>query len=176
MKKALLFVGLISLVFSFSCNKVNYGGESGRIIHKKCDPMPNINMYPNTGAADSDTLFVDLDKDGISDLKAYFTIPLGYWNDAVRLEMSEGWSIGNSDACYYLNDGNCHWNSYFDIYVFSMNGIGIMHELEEGKNCYGWMKAYINTGSDGQQDILRFYIEEYAYCTCPNYPLKWGEK
>ena len=43
----------------------------------------------------------------------------------------------------------------------------------EGEYYYGWMEAYSVVTYN--YDSVWFYLARTAYCTIPNYPLRWGQ-
>ena len=43
----------------------------------------------------------------------------------------------------------------------------------EGEYFYGWMEAYAVVTYN--YDSVWFYLARTAYCTIPNYPLRWGQ-
>ncbi len=62
-----LFIGCLS-----ACHKVEYGGQTGKILHKKYDPALNISYSYADSVQSWDTLYIDLDQDKTTDLKVYF--------------------------------------------------------------------------------------------------------
>ena len=154
-----------------ACHKVEYGGQTGKILHEKYNPALNINYFQSSNSAEQtwDTLRIDLDQDDNADLKVYFEYDIPY----IR-------AMGDWRICILSNDDlniadSYWWEKGIHVYYDSFHPIAVVHSTEEG-SYYGWLDAYSFVGSDGQQNIIRFYLRETAYCTCLNYPLKWGEK
>ena len=161
---------VITLIISClsSCHKVEYGGLTGKILHKKYNPALNINrIRDNEPEQVSDTLKIDLDEDGSHDLKLYF------FYEQVCIEAANDWELSvTTDG--YMNTLNW-WNRDYRVLWGHLVPLCVRHSVDEGY-CYGWLDCYSTLGSEGQVDVIRFYFRETGYCTCPNYPLKWGEK
>ena len=152
-----------------ACHKVEYNGQTGKILHKKYDPAQNINYSYSESEQIWDTVRIDLDQDNITDLKVYFEYDIPF------IQAMKEWQICilSSDNLN-ITDSNW-WGKGIHVFYDSVHPIAVVHSSDEG-SYYGWLDAYSTVGSDGQQSVLRFYLRETAYCTCLNYPLKWGEK
>ncbi len=166
-KRLFILMGILSVCLLSACHKVEYEGQTGRIYHKEYNPALNINYILDTVAQTWDTIRIDLDKDNETDLKICFQYDIPY------IIALKDWELS------VTTDGNISSLSWWskDHYVFMghISAFCLRNNTEEGP-CYGWMDCYTNRGSEGQIDAIRFYLREIAYCTCPNYPLKWGEK
>ena len=164
-------IGLTLLIVAFlscfnACNKVEYNGLTGKILHKKYDPALNINYIMDDVEQNWDTIKLDLDLDGANDIKICF------FYDITNIIASKDWEIGvASDGFINLVYG---WGRERRLPWGSLMPICVRHAVDEGY-CYGWLDCYSTKGSEGQVNAIRFYLRETAYCTCPNYPLKWGE-
>lgn len=163
-KNVCVFILLIASVLT-ACKKVEYNGQTGKILHKAYSPALNINYVMNGEEQHWDTLKLDLDQDGATDLKICFQYDTPY------IIGSKDWELS---ATYDGYISNVNWWSR-DYQVFGAIPICVRHTIDDDY-CYGWIDAYSTIGSEGQVDAIRFYLRETAYCTCPNYPLKWGEK
>ena len=167
------FVWVLSIVAGLcclsACHKVEYGGQTGKILHKKYDPALNINYSYSESEQTWDTVRIDLDQDNITDLKVYFEYDIPF------IQAMNDWQICilSSDNLN-ITDSNW-WGKGIHVFYDSVHPIAIVQSTENG-SYYGWLDAYSSVGSDGQQNVIRFYLRETAYCTCLNYPLKWGEK
>ena len=152
-----------------ACHKVEYGGQTGKILHKKYDPALNINYSYSESEQIWDTLRMDLDQDDVTDLKVYFEYDIPF------IQAMNDWQICilSSDNLN-ISDSNW-WGKGIHVFYDSVHPIAVVHSTEEG-SYYGWLDAYSFLGSDGQERVIRFYLRETAYCTCLNYPLKWSEK
>lgn len=170
MKRTLItsILSLVMLCLMAACHKVEYNGQTGKIEHKKYNPALNINYIMHDGEQNWDTIRLDLDKDNNPDLKICFQY------DAPYIIGSEKWELSASDDEQIASD-LLWWNRDYHVYWGRMHAIYVRHTTDEGF-CYGWIDAYATRGSEGQVDAIRFYLRETAYCSCPDYPLKWGEK
>ena len=170
MKKLAWVLSIVAGLCCFSaCHKVEYNGQTGKILHKKYDPALNINYSYSESEQTWDTLRIDLDQDNIPDLKIYFEYDIPF------IQAMKDWQICilSSDNLN-ITDSNW-WGKGIHVFYDSLHPIAVVQSTEDG-SYYGWLDAYSSVGSDGQQNVIRFYLRETAYCTCLNYPLKWGEK
>ena len=150
-----------------ACHKVEYNGQTGKILLKKYDPALNINYIMDDVEQTWDTIRLDLDQDGSTDLKICFQFDTPY------IIGSEEWEISvanDLDICSVS-----WWSRDYPVYWGGVKAICVRHTLDDGY-CYGWIDAYSTIGSEGQVDAIRFYLRETGYCTCIDYPLQWGEK
>lgn len=170
MRKLSLLLSIVAGLCCLSaCHKVEYGGHTGKILHKKYDPALNISYSYANSVQTWDTLCIDLDQDNTSDLKVYFEY------DIPVIQAMKDWQICilNNDNLY-ITDAYW-WERGIHVFYDSVHPIAVVHNTDDGVY-YGWLDAYSFLGSDGQEKVIRFYLRETAYCTCLNYPLKWGEK
>ncbi|MBQ6770036.1 MAG: hypothetical protein IJP44_03535 [Bacteroidales bacterium] len=166
MKKHIIIILLILSALP-ACHKVEYNGQSGKILHKRYDPALNINYVMGDVEQTWDTLRFDLDQDGTTDLKICFQYETPY------IIASKDWELSVANDLYINQVG--WWSRDFQVFGGQMNAICVRRTVDNDY-CYGWLDAYATQGSEGQVDVIRFYLRETCYCTCPNYPLKWGEK
>lgn len=164
---ALILSITLGLCFLSSCHKVEYGGQKGKILHNKYDPALNINYIMDDVEQTWDTLKIDLDRDGETDLRACF------FYDMANIIASKDWEISVAYDGYISEAYG--WSREHRVYWGHLSPLCVRHIVDEGY-CFGWLDCYSTKGSEGQVDAIRFYLREIAYCTCPNYPLKWGEK
>lgn len=166
MRKCII-ISLLILCGLTACHKVEYNGQTGTILHKEYDLALNINFILNNEEQHWDTINLDLDKDNVTDLKICFQYDTPYIIGSKDWELSVAYDLNISEVGW--------WSRDYHVYCGSIKAICVRHTLDDGY-CYGWIDAYSTKGSEGQVDAIRFYLRETAYCTCPNYPLKWGEK
>ena len=166
-KSALVLSIAVVLCCLSACHKVNYEGQTGKILHKKYNPALNINYIMDDVEQHWDTIKLDLDRDNATDIKICF------FYDKTYIIGSSDWELS------LTTDGDISgvnwWSRDYQLLWGHLSTISIRHTTDEGP-CYGWMDCYSTLGSEGQVNAIRFYLCETAYCTCPNYPLKWGEK
>ena len=168
-KTAILISLLLSIIVS--CKKVEYEGNTGKIIHKHYDPAININFDKEHPQSGWDTIFLDFDQDGTNDMMIYFAFPYDYPAYAHALDT---WQISSNDEDLPVNE----WDEYDWIqrtHIYPTPKYYLRHQVGDDY-CYGWIHSYMMYGDDGQHPVTRFYFDSFAYCTCPNYPIKWGEK
>ena len=168
MKKFSIAFAIATMMCLAACHKVEYGGQAGKMMHKKYDPALNINYIRDDDVEQTwDTIKIDLDKDGTSDLKIYF------FYETALIETAMDWEISvTTDG--YMSDLDW-WSRDYHVLWGHVAALCVRHTVNEGY-CYGWLDCYSTLGSEGQVDAIRFYLREHAYCSCVNYPLKWGEK
>ena len=147
------------------------------------DFEPDLSKYI-TWLGDSsgrmDSLDVDINQDGQIDL--WFS---GYVQHGALLpttHVSQGW-----EYCYpypkgntLLNADTLQWNQATDDWLGTgtfMGRIGLRRTIGD-QHYYGWMQVYCDTlptqpypGTIGRN----IYIDRMAYCTLPDYPLRWGQ-
>ena len=89
-------------------------------------------------------------------------------NDSLSPYTPIGWRRGPDFAYYYEPDSNSN-GIYHEHY-------GI-HKVIEGKNYYGWYHGYGMEGREysGGPYLYKIYIDKIAFCTVPDYPLRWGQ-
>lgn len=166
MNKPRLVIVLLLIIVATACKKVEYNGQTGRIFHKTYSPALNINYVMNDEEQHWDTIKLDLDQDGATDLKICFQYDTPY------IIGSKDWELSVAYDDLFINQVD--WWSR-DYHALLASAICVRHTVDEGY-CYGWLDCYATIGSEGQVDAIRFYLRETGYCSCPNYPLKWGEK
>ncbi|WP_373834824.1 hypothetical protein [Bacteroides heparinolyticus] len=171
-RRTALVFAVLTLMASFTaCHKVSYNGQTGKILHKKYNPALNISYIDSDSVTVQtwDTLYIDLDQDKSTDLKVYFeySIPFIQAMKDWQICILETGNLNITDACW--------WGQGIHVLYDFVHPIAVVHNAEDGAY-YGWLDAYSFLGSDGQQRIIRFYLRETAFCTCINYPLRWGEE
>lgn len=160
---------IVSMIIMASCHKVEYEGNTGKILHTKFDPIINLNLASNDSSQSRDTAYLDFNKDGQNDMKVFLVESYQY---AVCV------TVGDWEICSIIDDTSVNeipeyeWKKNYSMSPFHKHFV--RHKVDEGF-CYGWVHTYMLYGNEGQSPVTRFYIEDIAYCTCPNYPIKWGE-
>lgn len=169
MKRTLIatLVSIAIFCLMTACHKVSFNGQTGKILHKSYSPALNINYILYDGKQDWDTIRLDLDRDDMTDLKICYLYETPY------IIASKDWELSVANDLN-INEVNW-WNRDFHVNWGQVYALAVRHTTDEGY-CYGWLDCYSTRGSEGQIDAIRFYLRETAYCTCPDYPLKWGEK
>ena len=156
--------------------------QGGNIIY--CDFNPNIvisEAYP------SDTIKMDFDMDGSADVCSYFKFFSFGSRWCTLAPNNKKWEITT-----VANEVGDLSSDYSEIPSFGWtNEAGGMQPINDGGSFryavrmtegddyyYGWMKVYCvrfpqeQGNSIGNKEIV---LDEMAFCTAPNYPLKWGQ-
>ena len=160
MKKAFIFI-------TFLCLYVDYYAQD--IVYH--DFEPDIMTEHDT-----DSITIDFDNDGISDVSLVIVSnSTGY---TFGLIAHGGWQISYVEdeyATITLTDITEWYNPLsWDPYFYQEN----LCVRKVDANCcyYGWFRAY-NGYITFPNGGFRSYIglDKYAYCTIPDYPLRWGQ-
>ena len=188
MKKTKLILALLALLpFSGAF------AQTGEIIYR--DFEPDLSIHAMGYNDPHDTIRVDLDQDGTVDFKMYIATEQyfyryvyvtstwdfrycynsiyshpGIYEDDTIVPYPRWWTDAN--GCWPL----LWWNAYDDYMEFYMG----FRKTVDGENYYAWSRIYmtIRTGynpSHGEYEIVEAYCDNAAYCTIPDYPLRWGQ-
>jgi len=133
------------------------------------DYIPDITLDDHN----KDTLRIDLNNDSVNDVVFYLVYP----SDGRRLIIEPlhidcYLTINTWNTSDTLNADSIHWysNRWFVQIEPNSGEIGIKI-ISNKKNYYGWIKAYYKNFN-----LERYwYIDKYAFCTIPDYPLVWGQ-
>ena len=132
---------------------------------------------PNSGM---DSLDVDLDQDGLVDL--WFSGYVQHGALLLTTDVAEGWEYCRPypEVNTLLDADTLQWRQTTDDWFGTgtfMGRIGLRRKVGN-QYYYGWMKVYCDTvptqpypGAIGRNT----YIDRMAYCTIPDYPLRWGQ-
>ena len=173
MKRTIVVIALFPflLLLAASCHKITYEGNTGKIVYTHYDPAININLDENQPNSGWDTIFLDFDRDGSNDMMIYFAFPYDYPAYAHALGT---WQLcGDSDDTPVNELNEYQWVQR--THILPTPKYYLRHKEGDG-HCYGWIHSYMMYGNDGQHPVTRFYVEAFAYCTCLNYPIQWGER
>ncbi len=122
-----------------------------------------------------DTLKIDLNNDSVNDVVFYLMSPSGGLRLLVEpLHYNCFTTIATWFPLHAFSEDSILWMSekwFVQIETNDKTGqIGIKI-ISNGQNYYGWIKAYYkNIGLD-----TFWYIDKYAFCTIPDFPLMWGQ-
>ena len=157
--KTLLLTALISLF----CGNL-FSQEEGTIIYT--DFEPDSVIYP------VHIDYIDINYDNEWDVKFIREIYGGFG----VLECKDYWGVRH--LTYNFNDSLSSikkWSTYVELLTYGNDyHIALLHKV--GAECYyGWMKLYVEKHDTSWHDPS-VTITEMAYCTIPNYPLKFGQK
>ena len=181
MKRLVLIASLI--LIAFCCQ-----AQQGEIIYRDFDP--DLYVGALTYPFPLDTLKVDIDQDGIYDFELFMTIPSPAFGISALWQTCDEWyyRVRPSEADSMVPFNGTWFNPYrpqmFTFYenpTFINDMIGFRKTIN-GKYYYAWMTIYvtreingINSPGHGVFDEVRAYVDNVAYCTIPDYPLRWGQ-
>jgi hypothetical protein len=186
MKKTTTFIAF--LVLALGCF-----AQQGEIIYTKFDPdwcLESIQYAP------PDSIKLDFDNDGVTDfvismfyqrhIEIWF-IPANGWGYRVRITDDstlqppfQNLGIVESDTIvsYTPPWGWCNHKTYKGMTFMC----GVRKVVNDSTYYYGWFdQTWINASIPGNQNGGTPYFKEYecvhdmAFCTIPNYPLRWGQ-
>ena len=116
---------------------------------------------------------IDLDLDGSIDfwvtgyVQCGALLPNAYVSDCWGLCYPEENTVLNNDTITWSKD------SFWPDGCF--NGRYGFRKQHNGNYYYGWMIAYCDMIPPAEVIGRNIYIDKYAFCTVPNYPLVWGQ-
>lgn len=175
MKKTLLSLMVFLAVASLSAQ------EEG-IIHTVFEP--NLSIVGNHG-----TLSIDLDQDGTKDMELFIDVLYSTGEqDVFMTTLSLPWHSRlclNPDYSFVWADQNendtiipclnCWAEPNASWQLFWGNNqdwlLGFRKEVNE-QNYYAWVKIHTYKTNDVTAHVE---VQEMAYCTIPDYPLRWGQ-
>ncbi len=145
---------------------LNLNAQEQSIIFN--DYVPDITLDNHL----KDTLKIDLNYDSVNDVVFYLMYP-SYGRVLIIEPLHNDCliTINNWNTSDTLNQA-LDWISKRWFFQWEPNGgeIGIKLKLN-GQNYYGWIKAYYKNF-----ELETFwYVDKYAFCTIPDYPLMWGQ-
>ena len=154
---------LITVLISLFCGNL-FSQEDGTIIYT--DFEPDSVIYP------VHIDYIDINYDNEWDVKFIREIYGGFG----VLECNDYWGVRH--LTYNFNDSLSSikkWSTYVELLTYGNDyHIALLHKV--GAECYyGWMKLYVEKHDTSWHDPS-VTITEMAYCTIPNYPLKFGQK
>jgi len=183
---------LPTLIFAlFAITSVR--AQQGEIIYREFDPPLEI-VQSIYGPAQ--LLELDFDGDGEADHRYYgeywdyhewplFEESLNGWETRlVNLDVNDTYTYDENDTIIPIApDGWSHNPEFANYYYPNLNSNGIyhetygMHKVIDGKNYYGWYHGFGTEGRlySGGDYEFRVYIDKIAFCTVPDYPLRYGQ-
>ena len=171
MKKRIFISALTMMVF------LRINAQEGEIYYKDYNPdtckfITWSDYVPST----MDSLQIDINDDGLYD--AWIT---GYVQHGALLPitiMSDGWELCYPNENTVLDSDTLRWESYDDWVSGCFDGKYGFRLKNGDMYFYGWMSAYCDMKSSKSifKEIGRnVYVDKIAFCTIPNYPLRWGQ-
>lgn len=180
MKKLLLL--LLTIMFSYCI----FAQNNGEIIYTDFKPDLSIILNSITTPSgpqfgDSDTLCLDFNEDGIKDMKFYYDVcyKLYYCPVADMYNYNEwrcGFVINDTIPNNQINSRDLNFMSNVIVpNLLDTIHLGVKHQINNNLY-YGWLVLYVGSFTD---DFINFrncmIVDEMAFCTIPNYPLKFGQ-
>ena len=166
MKKCIIIALLVMLGFA------NVIAQEGGIFFVNYEPDPSL-----CSETDPQGFMVfDVDGNGSDDLIVDFYIYM--IGEVPEFSVNEGWEIcrvPDADVdSISLNSSSLSWSKAQDWPGYHEQ-YGLRKETENGY-CYGWFRVY-DSHVLKQNKINRgtVYLDCHAFCTIPNYPLRWGQ-
>lgn len=167
--KTLLLTALMCFVSSLL-----FSQEDGRIIYTDFDPdmiiTPDTTCYDYYGGDSQKGPSIDMNNDGKEDFYFFREYnSAGWW---YKMRVVNNFKMG----CPEVGDTiapltELTYDTYVVEFTYSeMSYFAFRYPISNGEYCYGWARLYWdwrkNTG----------ILYDMAYCTIPNYPLKFGQK
>jgi hypothetical protein len=174
MKKQLFVLLLLLIAY------IGSKAQQGEIIYKEFDP-PLYFEVKDIGGPSEDVL-LDIDQDGATDYKltclfsksTYYILEES-WNTTKFRTVGFG---GGSDTIPWSNGSETGWKNREVLHCWNgaeeyYDRIGILKVID-GNHYYGWIHQY---GSEELSFPFKkwVYIDRMAFCTIPDYPLRWGQ-
>ena len=159
MKTKTLLIAVFACLFSLTL----FSQENGTIIYT--DFEPDSIIYPVY------TDYIDINYDNEWDVKFLREIYGGYG----VLECNGYWAVRK--VAYNFTDSLSSikkWSNYAELLPYGNQYIALKQKVG-GVFYYGWMKLYVERHDASWHDPS-VTITEMAYCTIPNYPLRFGQK
>ena len=170
--------------------------QEGEIIKKDFDPDLSVEglTFP---LHQQDTIKIDLDQDGTTDFLMY--IHDKYPGMVRYVYISSTWDFricyNNIYSYGYIDENDtivpyhmwlpantpCEllWEP-FDTH-FMEHMVGFRKTMNDN-NYYAWTRVYMYRNPEektknrsGRHDVVMAYCDQMAFCTIPNYPLRWGQ-
>ena len=132
-----------------------------------------------------DTIKIDFDQDGAIDFKVFLS-----WRSTgeIAIDMISSWehrykaydsdSIVPSDEVYpsihYWLTPNYPWQYMFIDTTYLEDYIGFRKTIN-GENYYAWVSVHADKQHTSSSNKVWAYVDRVAYCTIPDYPLRWGQ-
>ena len=162
MKKKLLLVLILGSMF---CLKA----QEGNIIYT--DFEPDLCVSTHTSQNPHDTIYVDFDDDGNIDLKVYHVMfstgdlcPFIETTWRYRIHAYENDTILPAET----------WHSGGTLLRSTDAMIGFKKTINDS-HYYVWTRVWAERTGNMTNYTAYVYVDKYAYCTIPDYPLHWGQ-
>jgi hypothetical protein len=163
--KILLIIILYTILIKFSL--AQYNPKETSIIFR--DYKPDAELFLAT-----DTVKIDFNLDSINDVIFFVShASTGVYGYLRTINTECKISYLNYFPTDSLSDDSLTWHSGNLNFLGEFNNtekIGIRIS-QKASYCYGWINVYFQYVNDNRH----IYIDKYAFCTIPDYPLVWGQ-
>lgn len=158
--------------------------QQGEIIYTDFEPDLCVawvsTPYPH------DTIKIDFDQDGFTDFMVFLSWRstgeiaidmISIWEH--RYKISDNDSIVPSENVWPTHHGwlypNWTWQHMFESgATHSEEYIGFRNTINED-HYHAWVWVYADIEYTSSHNKVWVYIDRMAYCTIPDYPLRWGQ-
>ena len=169
MKKSITIVIMAILLLA----SISGLAQPGIIIHSHFDPPLTL-----LGQLNSDTLKIDLNKDDLADF-GFCWLSYPWTPYLVLLNPNCDYMLQYVDDTSSMPMADMQWQHH-NGYISVEDEYKWCIRLKEGNDYYyGWAftDAFSEPNQIGQSghNKLYFALHDIAFCTIPNYPLKWGQ-
>ena len=136
--------------------------EEEPIIYTDYESDPYLHATQASGE-----MSFDLNYDSIPDFRMHYALSSGgSWFDITVNQSNMSLCLSSENDTIALADD---WrNGFYSSTPFDWELLGFRAEIE-GDYYYGWFRIYYVQGE------WNWYFDKMAYCTIPNYPLRWGQ-
>ena len=136
--------------------------EEEPIIYTDYESDPYLHATQASGE-----MSFDLNYDSIPDFRMHYALSSGgSWFDITVNQSNMSLCLSSENDTIALADD---WrNGFYSSTPFDWELLGFRVEIE-GDYYYGWFRIYYVQGE------WNWYFDKMAYCTIPNYPLRWGQ-
>ena len=192
--KKILLITFLMLVFH------NVYAQRGELLYTEFNPYPSMTGVP--GVPDEQIITIDINHDGIDETLFYRDFchdngdPWQIFYCPTDQPDADKWQY--RDAGYELTDtlslfahygAFCHYTILSVKYnhsspaydVTRTRGIGVRHAIDDSDGethyCYGWIEVVGRWTWEPStwHMMLTVWITRMAYCTIPDYPLRYGQ-
>ena len=143
--------------------------QSGEIIYRDFEPDLSSSTF-------QDTLWLDFDCNGEGDICLYMT-PHSVGGYMAMIGTSNQWELcsllGNEADSLPLPSILESWENEYDWFMNQDKEQFAVRKRCDNQYQYGWFRAYWYP--TGNPYICHLNLDKFAYCTIPDYPLRWGQ-
>ena len=144
------------------------------------DYEPDLCVSWVNGSNPHDTIKIDFDQDGAIDFMVFLSWRstgeiaidmISYWEYRFRLSDTDS-IVPTNDTWLFLN---YPWQYMFDDDTTHMEDYIGFHTIKNGENYYAWARIYADIQYTSPRNKVWAYVDCEAFCTIPDYPLRWGQ-